>query len=170
MTDVIRAQDYASRFSVHAAVQIYKNLAHEYAADGIAVSRAMLKAGNLLTWPTEPNPATYGARADVKGIILSSLYDGATPYVNSKRMRDTLPSTSLVTWQGVGHCVGNADYDPEGVKRCMDQVAKYFIEDELPIDGFTCRNSEKIVEEEHLHRQHHDAKVRAARQQKLMAQ
>ena len=84
---------------------------------------------------------------------------------NTVWMRSAFPGSSLLTWQGVGHCVGSADYDPEGVERCLEEVAKYFLEDKEPIDGYTCRNTEKVVKDQARLRAQHVARVRAARQQ-----
>ena len=63
---------------------------------------------------------------------------------NTVWMRSAFPGSSLLTWQGVGHCVSSADYDPEGVKRCTRKMAHYMITGERPIDGDTCRQTQRI--------------------------
>jgi len=140
----IRAADYTSRFSVAGAQRIYEGVLRDYGP--WATASANDHGVPLLVFPSEPQPATYGDRAGVKAVIISSLYDVATPYVNAKAMRASLPASVLVTWQGVGHCVsrdGN-DYDNEAQQACLDKIDEYLLYDRLPLDGHLCMNSAKI--------------------------
>ena len=122
-----------------------------------------------MMYPREPTPCMYGYRSGVKGIVINSLYDGATPYINAKTMRGGMSNTVLVTWQGVGHCVQSADYDQEGVRACLNQVTEYFTSHgkTLPVDGFTCRNTQAIIALEEEAREGHTRRLRRQLREEL---
>ena len=164
VTDAIRAADYTSRYGQEGAVQLVSGLLTKYTP--AAVSWAIQKAGKLLVFPTEPTPNVYGYRSTVGGYVVGSLYDDATPYRNAKLMREGMSATSLVTWQGLGHCVGDATYDPEGVAACNRVVSTYWKDGTQPPDGYVCRNSVTITHDEAAAHEHHNAKLLKAR--KLM--
>lgn len=79
----------------------------------------------------------------MEGIVIGSLNDCATPYVNTKWMRSAFPAASLMTWQGIGHCVTDAKYDVEGISQCNEQIGNYLRDGDLPLDSFVCRNTFK---------------------------
>jgi len=139
----VRAADYVSRYTVAGAMDSYRRLNRNFKP--IEVYFANAKAGfGLQTWPADPAPGMYGFRAGVSPLIINSLYDMSTPYSNAKLMRQGFPSGVLITWQGVGHCVGDADYDPEGVRSCMTRVTTYLLTGDLPPDGFVCHQTQYI--------------------------
>jgi len=144
-TDAVRANDYASRFTVDRAFQIYDNLATEYQTSGIAVAFANSKSLALLTMPIEPANVVVGARACVKVLVASTAYDMATPVTQAMKVREALPDASFMLWQGVGHTIQGASYDPDGVAQCNIRKEKFWLTGELPVDGFTCRNSKKLT-------------------------
>ena len=153
-TTAINSLDYANRFSWLQAAQLTEFLGQKYPP--FAVYSAISDGPTYMMYPREPTPCVYGFRDGPKGIVINSLYDGATPYINAKTMREGMSSTVLVTWQGIGHCVnGYNDYDAEGVQACLRKVDEYFQTHgaTLPIDGFTCRNSRQIVAAEKLARE-----------------
>eukprot|EP00928_Gymnodinium_smaydae_P080328 TRINITY_DN6404_c0_g1_i1.p1 TRINITY_DN6404_c0_g1~~TRINITY_DN6404_c0_g1_i1.p1 ORF type:complete len:722 (-),score=96.68 TRINITY_DN6404_c0_g1_i1:126-2222(-) len=139
----VRAADYTNRFTIEGAMDTYRRLRREY--HPLEVYFANAKAGfGLQTWPADAAPGMYGFRADVSPFIINSLYDMSTPYSNAKLMRQGFPSGVLVTWQGVGHCVKDADFDEAGVKSCIERQTKYLLTGELPPDGFTCHQTQYI--------------------------
>uniref|UniRef100_A0A7S3TM72 Peptidase S33 tripeptidyl aminopeptidase-like C-terminal domain-containing protein n=1 Tax=Emiliania huxleyi TaxID=2903 RepID=A0A7S3TM72_EMIHU len=151
-TTAINSLDYANRFSWLQTAQLTEFLGQKYPP--FAVYKAINDGPKYMMYPREPTPCVYGFRSGVKGIVINSLYDGATPYINAKTMREGMSSTALVTWQGIGHCVASATYDKEGVDKCLRKVDTYFKTHgaTLPIDGFTCRNSKQILSlEEQAH-------------------
>ena len=150
----INGLDYAHRFSWLQTAQLTEFLRQKY--PDLAVYSAINDCPIYMMYPLEPTPCVYGFRSGIKGIVINSLYDGATRYVNAKTMREGMSSTVLVTWQGIGHCVnGYNDYDAKGVQACLRKVDEYFQTHgaTLPIDGFTCRNSRQIVAAEKLARE-----------------
>jgi len=172
--EAVNSLDYANRFSPSQVAQLTESLLQKYPP--AAVFRATILAPSYMMYPREPTPCMYGHRSGVKGIVINSLYDGATPYVNAKRMRGGLSDSVLVTWQGVGHCVTTADYDPEGVKACLAQVDEYWKSGNgdpanpkivLPIDGFTCRNSREISKAEADARKEHTRRKLASGRDEL---
>jgi len=139
----VRAMDYVNRFTVTGAMDTYRRFARNFKP--VEVYMANAKAGfGLQTWPGDAAPGMFGSRAGVTPVIINSLYDMSTPYVTAKLMREGFPNGVLVTWQGVGHTVGHADYDPEGVASCMALVNRYLAIGEMPTDGFTCHQSRFI--------------------------
>ena len=156
-TTAINSLDYANRFSWLQTAQLTEFLGQK--SPPFAVYKAINDGPKYMMYPREPTPCVYGFRSGVKGIVINSLYDGATPYINAKTMREGMSSTALVTWQGIGHCVESATYDTEGVAKCLRKVDTYFETRgaTLPIDGFTCRNSKQIVSLEEQARENFEA-------------
>merc|ERR1712087_285903 len=124
MGTAVNSLDYANRYGVAQTASLTFGLLNKYSS--LAVYGAVNDGPTYMMYPLEPTPCMYGYRSGVKGIVINSLYDGATPYVNAKTMRGGMSSTVLVTWQGIGHCVSGANYDEEGVAACNQQVTKYF--------------------------------------------
>jgi len=171
-TTAVNSIDYFNRFTWTQVLQLTQSLLQKHPP--AAVYAATINGPDYMMYPREPTPGMYGSRSGVKGIVINSLYDGATPYGNAKKMRAGLSNTVLVTWQGIGHCVSDADYDPEGVKACIDQVSTYFESGNgdpdnatLPIDGFTCRTSREIVTAESDARKDHGRRMLASGRDEL---
>lgn len=141
-TNAVAGSDYINRFSSDAATHLHKALAMKYGPFEMYMTSAF--AAGKFGWPALSTPAVYGWRENVKALIVGNLYDGATPFENTEWMRASFPGSVLLTWQGIGHLTINADYDPEGVKRCTRKMDRYMTTGELPVDGDTCRQSEKI--------------------------
>lgn len=168
----INSMDYAGRFGwQNTLTKTVALLRGEYPP--FAVHAAINNGPQLMMYPLQPTPCMYGYRAGVKGIIINSLYDGATPYVNAKTMRGGMSDTRLVTWQGVGHCVySTVDYDPDGVAACLRHVDAYFKSggEVLPIDGSTCLESQHIRKSEESsrgeHNEAHNRRLQAAQVKK----
>lgn len=47
--------------------------------------------------------------------------------------------------RSVSEGITGEDYDPVGVKLCVDRMDHYMATGELPVDGTTCRNTEQIT-------------------------
>ena len=174
--EAVNSLDYANRFSPSHVALLTQSLLQKYPPAAVYRAAWVSEAPSYMMYPREPTPCMYGHRSGVKGIVINSLYDGATPYVNAKRMRGGLSDSVLVTWQGIGHTVTAADYDPEGVKACLAQVDEYWKSGNgdpsnpkitLPIDGFTCRNSREIVKAEADARKEHTRRKLAAGRDEL---
>jgi len=151
----INALDYSGRFGHIQTTKKLKGLLDQFLP--FAVWKGMDTGGNLMMYPAEATPSMFGFRQDIKAVIINSLYDGATPFTNAKTMRAGFTSGVLMTWQGVGHIVDTADYDPEGVAACMHQVQMFVLSkgDYMPKDGYVCRNSQPLkLEQEEMRRVH----------------
>ena len=156
----IVAADYANRFGWLQIAKVVDEFNGRFPP--VAVYRAMVDGLYIMMWPRAPTPCMYGYRTGVNGIVINSLYDGATPYVNAITMRAGMSNLNLVTWQGIGHCVQDArTYDPLGVEACNEKVDKYLMDGQLPPDGFTCRNSLEILAEQEQLRAEHRARMAA---------
>ena len=57
----------------------------------------------MLVWPAKATPVSFGWRSEVRALVVGNLFDGATPMVESKWMRNAFPNGAMVTWQGIGH-------------------------------------------------------------------
>jgi len=139
-TVAVRGQDYDGRYTYTSAAAFYETVVRqydEYSTSGILADNDQLAS---FSWGATPSPANLGWRENIPAIIVGSLYDCATPYANARWKRAAIPRASLMTWQGVGHCVDNAKYDAESVAACNRQMANYLRTGDLPLDGFTCRS------------------------------
>lgn len=159
----VNSLDYEGRYSIAGAMDLYHQLKRNYGPIEVAV--ANLNGFDMLTWPAKPVPPNFGWRAGVRALVVNSLYDGSTPYLDARWMRFSLPDATFLTWQGVGHCVGSADYDQEGVQACLKKMRHYMKTGELPVDGDVCRNSHKVVQLAHVRQREREIKARAAREE-----
>ncbi|EOD13261.1 hypothetical protein EMIHUDRAFT_119932 [Emiliania huxleyi CCMP1516] len=139
----VNALDYEGRYSIAGAMDLYQSLVRNYGPVEVGVANE--NGFDLLTWPAKPTPPVFGWRAGVRALVVNSLYDGSTPYLDARWMRASLPDATILTWQGVGHCVASADYDQEGVRACLDKMSRYMRTGELPVDGDVCRTSNAVV-------------------------
>jgi len=138
----VQSLDYINRFTVEGAMRIYENTKAKWG--GPQTFMALAKAAQMF-WPAKAAPVTYGWRQGVKALIVGGLYDGATSFEGSKWMRNGFPDGSLLTWQGIGHGVQTADYDAEGLYKCLAKMDKYLLDPSyMPVDGDTCRNKKVI--------------------------
>ena len=98
---------------------------------------------SISTWHVLPQPvAPYGS-ATVAPLVLGNLFDQATSYEMSQTMASAFPQSSILTYQGVGHCLdfptSPTNTDIGGTGECTDLVIEYFRTGVLPINGHTCR-------------------------------
>ena len=89
--------------------------------------------------PPPPPPSQDPARSHVR--IPHTDAPSPQPSSTGLHLTDTWCSTAPV-----GHTIqGGASYDPDGVKQCTDRQERFWRTGKLPVDGFTCRNSEKLT-------------------------
>jgi hypothetical protein len=86
-------------------------------------------------WPVAPNPLDpVTAPGTPPILVISTTGDPATPYQAGVTVAHRLESGVLITNEGDGHTVVS-----DG-KPCIDDlVVAYFIHDEVPADGTTCK-------------------------------
>lgn len=134
----VLAQDYFDRFTVSQAMGIYRRYARTWGT--MATGGFVGIFSELFAWRPSPTPIQAGFRSDIKALILGNLYDPATRYAWSNEMRESLPNSVMMTWQGVGHMTtAGGNYKNSGMKPCLDRVKTYWKTGQLPLDGFTCR-------------------------------
>merc|ERR1719362_1457167 len=101
----------------------------------------------LFDWSTIPTPVAPMGNPTVPVLIVGNLYDPPTRYTWSQQMHAAFPSGSLMTWQGVGHCMldtGGKTFDPEAIKKCFEKVLSYFNTGKLPPNGYVCRETQPL--------------------------
>ncbi|CAK9047494.1 Serine protease Hip1 (Hydrolase important for pathogenesis 1) (Serine hydrolase Hip1) [Durusdinium trenchii] len=139
----VLGQDLFGRFTVDQAVKIWQDFSSVW--DEMATSAFVGIFSEIFAWQREAVPVHAGFRQNVRALVVGNLYDPACSYTWSNRMRESLPNSVMMIWQGVGHCLGEGgDYPGSGMKPCLDRMASYWVTGELPIDGFTCRTEEPV--------------------------
>ncbi len=77
-------------------------------------------------------PAASTSAAPI--LILGTRYDPATPYVWASALREQLPASRLITWEGDGHTAFGRG------SRCVDDlVREYLLTGRQPAQDVTCR-------------------------------
>ena len=99
-------------------------------------------------WAMPPRPVAPFGSASVRPLVLGNLYDQATGYLLSQRMAAAFPQSSMVTYQGAGHCLDLPPHDwtparppnldPLGTTDCNHLVKEYLRTGVLPENGHTC--------------------------------
>jgi hypothetical protein len=75
----------------------------------------------------------------VKGIIAGQLFDPATPYIWTQKMRDSFKSATLLTSRSVNHGITSARESISGDRRCYENILRYFRNGVVDIlDGTVC--------------------------------
>ncbi|MFM7145615.1 MAG: alpha/beta hydrolase [Actinomycetales bacterium] len=68
-------------------------------------------------------------------LILGTRYDPATPYVWAAALRQQLPGSRLITWEGDGHTAFGRG------SRCVDELVRdYLLTGRQPVQDVTCRS------------------------------
>mmetsp|Transcript_27437 Transcript_27437/g.52905 ORF Transcript_27437/g.52905 Transcript_27437/m.52905 type:complete len:602 (+) Transcript_27437:84-1889(+) len=143
--NAIFGQDSAGRWTVEDVVHQWRAINAEYGTVGSVAYIAQMSA--LFNWPTVPTPVAPMGNPTVPALIVGNLYDPPTRYEWSQKMHEAFPSGSLMTWQGVGHCMldtGGKSFDPQAIKKCFDKVLSYFKTGKLPPNGFVCRETQPL--------------------------
>jgi len=143
--NAVFGQDSVGRWTVEDVVHQWRAINAEYGTVGSVAYIAQMSA--LFNWPTVPTPVAPMGNPTVPVLIVGNLYDPPTRYEWSQKMHAAFPSGSLLTWQGVGHCMldtGGKTYDPEAIKKCFEKVLSYFKTGKLPPNGFVCRETRPL--------------------------
>ncbi|MHA3702706.1 alpha/beta hydrolase [Jatrophihabitans sp. YIM 134969] len=85
-------------------------------------------------WPASGHavPTAVPARGSAPIVVIGTLNDPATPYVNTARLASSLGVGVVLTWQGQGHTAYLKS-------RCIDTaVDTYLVEGTVPAKGATC--------------------------------
>merc|ERR1712154_328562 len=76
-------------------------------------------------WPnTTPLPPM--GNSFLKGIVAGQLYDPATPYIWTQKMREHFKSATLLTSRSVNHGLEAARESLSGDRRCYANILRYF--------------------------------------------
>jgi len=133
--------DMAGRIDPEGGVDMWRAARLQY---GAAITGHMLGYISAIgTWRVQPTPVAPIGSATVAPVVVGNLYDQATSYVLSQRMAAAFPESSIITYQGVGHCLEYPDaptnIDPLGTGECHELIVAYLRTGVRPLNGHTCR-------------------------------
>lgn len=139
--DLITAQDMAfGAYDEDRFVKFFSGLNEEYSGAG-----TQLPAQNSLQWYAAtyywPNITPLPPIGDplLKGIIAGQLYDPATPYLWTQKMRDQFKSATLLTSRSVNHGLSSAKESLSADRSCYGNVLRYFKNGKIDFeDGHVC--------------------------------
>ena len=154
----IMGVDYYGRFSLHAAMRVYRRARDDY---GTPATGAFLGwFGALFDWPANPDPIRSGGTTRTKALVSGNLYDPGTAFGWTAAMRKAFPDSALLVSQGVGHITDGrrrwvdflgrvdgrwVDDVTEDYAGCLEAVTRYWASGELPVDGLVCREGAPVV-------------------------
>ena len=88
-------------------------------------------------WP-KATPLPPMGNAVSQGIVAGQVYDPATPYIFTQKVRQSFPDTHLLTSRSFNHGLGRAATDQKG-RRCQDHVVHYLATGDIGFtDGHVC--------------------------------
>lgn len=76
-------------------------------------------------WPNV-TPLPPIGHPQVKGIIAGQLFDPATPYIWTQKMRNNFKSATLLTSRSVNHGISSARESISGDRQCFGNILRYF--------------------------------------------
>jgi len=146
--NAVFGQDAPGRWTLEDVVRGWRGVQREYGAVGSTAYLAQMSA--LYSRPQVPTPVAPMGSPSVPVLVIGNLYDPPTSYRWSQEMHHSFPSGSMMTWQGVGHCMptggsGSAE-QKEGAMACTDEMRSFFLSGELPQNGHTCRGFSSIFQ------------------------
>lgn len=125
--DLITAQDMAfGSYDEDRYVDFFMKINQDYPGAG-----TQLPARNAAQWYSAtyywPNitPLPPVGHPLLKGIIAGQLFDPATPYIWTQKMRDSFKSATLLTSRSVNHGVEAARESMSGDRRCYGNILRY---------------------------------------------
>ena len=138
--------DVAGRLSIPRGVQLWRSTKLLHGSD---VTGHMLGyISSVATWRALPTPVAPFGSASVAPLVLGNLFDQATSYYRSQTMAAAFPRSSMLTYQGVGHCLDlptdPANTDRIGTGECTELVIEYLRTGVLPVNGYTCRQQRPV--------------------------
>lgn len=126
--DLITAQDMAfGTYDEDKFVDFLMGLNKEYPGAG-----SQLPARSIAQWYSStyfwPNvtPLPPIGHPQVKGIIAGQLFDPATPYIWTQKMRNNFKSATLLTSRSVNHGISSARESISGDRQCFGNILRYF--------------------------------------------
>ena len=140
MGTAVLGLDFAGRFDVESGVRLWRAARLLHGDHSLGLMLGYMSA--IGTWRVQPAPVAPFGSARVAPLVLANLYDQATGYQMSQRMAAAFPDSSLLSYQGVGHCLDSpaapTNIDPVGTGECFDAVQEYLRTGVKPLNGYTC--------------------------------
>ncbi|EOD07364.1 hypothetical protein EMIHUDRAFT_121140 [Emiliania huxleyi CCMP1516] len=142
--------DYDGRYTVTQAMGTWQTLVTSSGADRdggseLAVGAFVGITANIFAWGELSTPCPVAFRGDVSALIVGNLYDPATSYTWTKRMRHAFPHAVMMTWQGVGHTASaGGNYPDSGIMGCIRRISAYWKNGTLPDDGYVCHQTAAV--------------------------
>lgn len=134
------AMDNAGRLNVDSGVGMWRAERKLYGEHILGHSIGYVSS--MGTWQVQPKPVAPIGSVDVAPLVVGNLYDQATSYILSQHMAASFPRSSLITYQGLGHCLDQPtdplNLDPSGTGECTKLVKSYLRTGALPPKGHTC--------------------------------
>lgn len=128
---MVNCADQTERPDADQAVEMAEQIAGEVPTFGAAVGWSVL---SCVGWPEASNPVPEITGEGAGPIlVVGTVGDPATPYAWSQAMADTLPTATLLTYEGDGHTAFLRGGD------CInDAVSRFLIDLEEPAAGTSC--------------------------------
>ena len=151
-TKVVNSQDFSmGGYSENAFVRFVKDINAKYPGAGTQgpAKNAAIWYGFAYYWPSI-TPISPMGNPNQGGIISGQIYDPATPYIFTQRMRENFPSATLLTSRSVNHgmtkAINNSTYgwtvdadDTDPV--CQSKIERYFSNGVVDfVDGHVCES------------------------------
>jgi hypothetical protein len=125
--DLITAQDMAGgAYDEDRYVNFFMKINQDYPGAG-----TQLPARDVSQWYSAtyywPNitPLPPVGNPLLKGVIAGQLFDPATPYIWTQKMRDSFKSATLLSSRSVNHGIGSARESISGDRRCYGNILRY---------------------------------------------
>mmetsp|Transcript_17538 Transcript_17538/g.38236 ORF Transcript_17538/g.38236 Transcript_17538/m.38236 type:complete len:650 (+) Transcript_17538:164-2113(+) len=144
--DMITAQDMAfGPYDEDRYVKFFQELNEQYSGAGtqLPVRNSAQWYSSTYYWPNI-TPLPPIGNPFLKGIIAGQLYDPATPYIWTQKMRDQFDSASLLTSRSVNHGLSSARESVSADRRCFANILRYFK------NGYIDFNDGKMCESDHI--------------------
>ena len=139
--DLITAQDMAfGTYDEDKYVRFLMKMNEEYPGAGtqLPVRNSVQWYSATYYWPNV-TPLPPIGHSLLKGIVTGQLFDPATPYIWTQKMRDNFKSTTLLTSRSVNHGISSARESISGDVHCFDNILRYFKNGVVDfLDGTVC--------------------------------
>jgi len=140
----VMGADLAGFFRVEDALGYYRQGKSKFGDAGLTSWVAHI--AGWFFWPATAKPAAPMGNPMLQVVVVGNLFDDSTSYRWTQDMRNAFPSGSLLTWQGVGHCLPwtASTFDPTAIAQCRDHIDNYLKYGTLPPDGFVCAQTKPV--------------------------
>jgi pimeloyl-ACP methyl ester carboxylesterase len=126
----VRAMDTAGRLNEESYIEWWRSTKDLYPIG--AVVRGALEAKAIGVWPGLESPMPPLGAENVAPLIIGNLHDAQTAYSGAQEMHKVFPASSLMTWQGYGHCFSLGTALQMGPKEVVSTYLKDLKEGRLP--------------------------------------